>query len=104
MQKVLAETRGEFDYVILDLPALALVVDALSVLPLTDGGILVAEWGKTPRRLLTGLLEQEPELADYIVGVVLNQVDLTALPRFTDIGGLERFAYRAEQQMETAPH
>jgi succinoglycan biosynthesis transport protein ExoP len=104
MQKVLAEARGQFDYVILDLPALALVVDALSVLPLTDGGILVAEWGKTPRRLLTGLLEQEPELADYIVGVVLNKVNLTALPRFTDIGGLERFAYRAEQQMETAPN
>lgn len=104
MQKVLAEARGQFDYVILDLPALALVVDALSVLPLTDGGILVAEWGTTPRRLLTGLLEQEPELADYIVGVVLNKVDLNALPRFTDIGGLERFAYRAERQMETAPN
>ncbi len=104
MQKVLAEARGQFDYVLLDLPALALVVDALSVLPLTDGGILVAEWGKTPRRLLTGLLEQEPELADYILGVVLNNVDLGALPRFTDIGGLERFAYRAEQRIETAPN
>lgn len=104
MQKVLAEARGQFDYVILDLPALALVVDALSVLPLTDGGILVAEWGKTPRRLLMGLLEQEPELADYVVGVVLNKVDLNALPRFTDIGGLERFAYQAEQRMETAPN
>lgn len=104
MQKVLAEARGEFDYVLLDLPALALVVGALSVLPLTDGAILVAEWGKTPRRLLTGLLEQEPELTDYIVGVVLNNVDLNALPRFTDIGGLERFAYRAEQQMQTAPN
>lgn len=104
MQKVLAEARGEFDYVLVDLPALALVVDALSVLPLTDGAILVAEWGKTPRRLLTGLLEQEPELADYIVGVVLNNVDLNALPRFTDIGGLERFAYRAEQRLETAPN
>lgn len=108
MQKVLAEARGQFDYVIVDLPALGLVIDALSVLPLTDGSILVAEWGKTPRRLLTGLLEREPELADYIVGVVLNKVDLGALPRFTDVGGLERFAHRAEQrarkQVQTAPH
>lgn len=104
MQKVLAEARGQFDYVLVDLPAVALVVDALSVLPFTDGGILVAEWGKTPRRLLMGLLEQEPELADYIVGVVLNNVDLNTLPRFTDIGGLERFAYRAEQRLETAPN
>ena len=104
MQKVLAEARGQFDYVVLDLPALGLVIDALSVLPLTDGAVLVAEWGKTPRRLLSSLLEREPELADYIVGVVLNNVDLDALPRFTDLGGLERFAHNAEQRMETAPH
>ncbi|KKC33808.1 GNVR domain-containing protein [Devosia psychrophila] len=104
MQKVLAEARGQFDYVVLDLPALGLVIDALSVLPLTDGAVLVAEWGKTPRRLLSSLLEREPELGDYIVGVVLNNVDLDALPRFTDLGGLERFAHDAEQRMETAPN
>ncbi|MGV8855797.1 MAG: GNVR domain-containing protein [Devosia sp.] len=103
MQKVLAEARGQFDYVVLDLPALGLVIDAISVLPLTDGAVLVAEWGKTPRRLLTSLLEREPELGDYLVGVVLNKVDLDALPRFTDVGGLERFAHNAEQRMEAAP-
>ncbi len=103
MQKVLAEARGQFDYVVLDLPALGLVIDALSVLPLTDGAVLVAEWGKTPRRLLNSLLEREPELADYIVGVVLNKVDLDALPRYTDVGGLERFAHSAEQRLEAAP-
>ena len=104
MQKVLAEARGQFDYVVLDLPALGLVIDALSVLPLTDGAVLVTEWGKTPRRLLSSLMEREPELADYIVGVVLNNVDLNALRRFTDLGGLERFAHYAEQRMETAPN
>lgn len=103
MQKVLVEARGQFDYVLIDLPALGMVIDALSVLPLTDGSILVAEWGKTPRRLLTGLMEREPELASYIVGVVLNNVDLNALPKFTDAGGLERFAYNAEHRLETAP-
>ncbi|MGB3337821.1 MAG: Wzz/FepE/Etk N-terminal domain-containing protein [Devosia sp.] len=104
MQKVLAEARGQFDYVIIDLPALGMVIDALSVLPFTDGSILVAEWGKTPRRLLTGLMEREPELADHVVGVVLNNVDLNALPKFTDAGGLERLAYNAEQRMEAAPN
>jgi succinoglycan biosynthesis transport protein ExoP len=107
MQKVLAEARGQFDYVLLDLPALGLVIDALSVLPLTDGNVLVAEWGQTPRRLLGSLLEQEPELADYIAGVVLNKVDLGALLKFADVGGLERFAHHAERraskQVEAAP-
>lgn len=96
MQKVLAEARGQFDYVIIDLPALGPVIDALSILPLTDAGVLVTEWGKTPRRLVRNVFEREPELADHVVGVVLNKVDLGTLPRFTDIGGLERFAYRGE--------
>lgn len=105
MQKVLAEARGQFDYVIIDLPPLGPVIDALSVLPYTDASVLVTEWGRTPRRLLRSILEREPEMADHIVGVVLNKVDLGALPKFTDIGGLERFAYRGEHQMvETAPH
>ncbi|MBO9590932.1 Wzz/FepE/Etk N-terminal domain-containing protein [Devosia sp.] len=96
MQKVLAEARGQFDYVIIDLPALGPVIDALSVLPLTDASVLVTEWGKTPRRLVRNVFEREPELADHVVGVVLNKVDLGTLPKFTDIGGLERFAYRGE--------
>jgi succinoglycan biosynthesis transport protein ExoP len=98
MQKVLAEARGQFDYVLIDLPALGPVIDALTVLPHTDASVLVVEWGRTPRRLLRGMLEREPELADHIVGVVLNKVDLGKLPRFTDAGGLERFAYRGDMQ------
>ncbi|MGB3027020.1 Wzz/FepE/Etk N-terminal domain-containing protein [Paradevosia shaoguanensis] len=96
MQKVLAEARGQFDYVIMDLPALGPVIDAFTVLPFTDASILVTEWGRTPRRLLRNMLEHEPELAAHIMGVILNKVDLGALPRFTEMGGLERFAYRGE--------
>lgn len=96
MQKVLAEARGQFDYVIIDLPALGPVIDALSLLPLTDASVLVTEWGKTPRRLVRNVFEREPELADHLIGVVLNKVDLGTLPKFTDMGGLERFAYRSE--------
>ncbi|MCP8884411.1 Wzz/FepE/Etk N-terminal domain-containing protein [Devosia sp. XJ19-1] len=98
MQKVLAEARGQFDYVLIDLPALGPVIDALTVLPHTDASVLVVDWGRTPRRLLRGMLEREPELADHIVGVVLNKVDLGKLPRFTDAGGLERFAYRGDMR------
>ena len=104
MQKVLAEARGQFDYVLMDLPAMGLAIDALSVLPMTDGCVLVTEWGRTPRRLLTTLLEREPELADYVLGVVLNNVDLSALPKFTDVGGLERFAHHVEHRLEAAPN
>lgn len=104
MQKVLAEARGQFDYVIIDLPPLGPVIDALSVLPFTDASVLVTEWGRTPRRLVRSMFEREPELADHIIGVVLNKVDLGTLPRFTDAGGLERFAYRGARTKQTAPN
>ncbi|WDR03540.1 hypothetical protein PSQ19_05470 [Devosia algicola] len=80
MQAFLIEARREFDYVVIDLPPLGPVVDAMSVLPWTDGFILVAEWGKTPRRLVRALLDREPELVDGVLGVVLNKVDFKKAP------------------------
>ncbi len=91
MQAFLAESRRQFDYVIVDLPPLGPVVDALSVLPWTDGAVLVTEWGRTPRRLVRTLIEREPGLSGEILGVVLNKVDFKKLPRYSEVGGVERF-------------
>jgi len=109
MQGFLAESRRAFDYVVVDLPPLGPVVDAMSVLPWTDGFVLVAEWGRTPRRLVRSLLEREPQLANDVLGVVLNKVDFSRLSRYSDAGGVERFTgayqryYEVESAVETAP-
>lgn len=104
MQAFLAESRREFDYVVIDLPPLGPVVDAMSVLPWTDGFILLAEWGKTPRRLVRTLIEREPGLSGEVLGVVLNKVDFKKLPRYSEVGGVERFVdvYQRYYQVETA--
>jgi succinoglycan biosynthesis transport protein ExoP len=104
MKAFLAESRKEFDYVVVDLPPLGPVVDAMSVLPWTDGVILVTQWGKTPRRLVRTLIEREPELAGEVLGVVLNKVDFKTLPRYSDIGGVERFVgvYQNYYRVENA--
>jgi len=91
MQTLLEEAREEFEYVIVDLPPLGPMVDAMSILPWTDGFILVTEWGRTPRRLVSGLVERDDHLADEILGVVLNKVDFSKLPRYGDPDGVERF-------------
>ena len=83
--------RNQFDYVVVDLPPFGPVVDALAVMPLTDAFILVTDWGRTPRRLVRSLLENEPMLAHHIAGVVLNNVDISALPRFSQTDASERF-------------
>ncbi len=108
MQAFLAESRHEFDYVVVDLPPLGPVIDAMSVLPWTDGFVLVAEWGKTPRRLVRSLLEREPELPGEVLGVVLNKVDFKKLPHYSEAGGVERFVgvyqryYQVENTIEPA--
>jgi succinoglycan biosynthesis transport protein ExoP len=91
MVKLLNECRTQFDYVIIDLPPLGPVVDALAMLPMTDGLFLIAEWGKTPRRLVRALLDREPRLADRMIGVVLNKVDFRKLPRYSAPGDAERY-------------
>jgi succinoglycan biosynthesis transport protein ExoP len=102
LRSVLDELRKLFDYVVIDLPPVGPVIDALAVMPWTDGFILVTDWGKTPRRLIRSLLDNEPMLADHIAGVVLNKVDFGALPRFSEPGGAERFidSYRRYYQTE----
>ena len=108
MQTFLAEARAAFDYVVIDLPPLGPVIDAMSVLPWTDGFILITEWGTTPRRLVRTLIEREPDLSSDILGVVLNKVDFKKLPRYSEAGGVERFIdayqryYQVDDQIEPA--
>ena len=91
MSALLTQLRKEFDYVIIDLPPLGPVVDALVIMPWTDAFVFVVNWGKTPRRLIRSLLEREPVLASHIQGVVLNKVNFAELPNFSEPGGSERF-------------
>jgi len=96
MAALLHDCREQFDFVVIDMPPTGPVVDALALLPMTDGLFLIAEWGKTPRRLIRSLLDREPQLADRIIGVVLNKVDFRRLPQYSAPGDAERYfgAYR----------
>jgi succinoglycan biosynthesis transport protein ExoP len=91
MRTLLDEARHAYDLVVIDLPPLGAMVDAVSIHPWTDGFILVAEWGQTPRRLVRGVIEREPQLAEDMIGVVLNRVRLDKLPRYSNPGDTERF-------------
>jgi succinoglycan biosynthesis transport protein ExoP len=91
MSQLLDEAREAFEYVIIDLPPLNPMVDALSILPWTDGFMLVVEWGRTPRRLVRSTIEREPQLESGVVGVVLNKVNFDRLARYSELGDSERY-------------
>jgi succinoglycan biosynthesis transport protein ExoP len=74
--------REYFDYVIVDLPPLAPVVDARAVAPMIDAFILVVEWGGTKVDVVEHALNNAPEVSDRLLGAVLNKVDVAMLRRY----------------------
>ena len=94
MRRFIEDAKATFEYIIVDLPPLGPVVDAKAFAPLADGFVLVAEWGATPRPLVRSALNAEPQIANKILGLVLNKVDLKKLPRYGAYGSSEQFLER----------
>ncbi|MCK3780107.1 polysaccharide biosynthesis tyrosine autokinase [Ensifer sesbaniae] len=97
MAELIDNARKSFDYVVVDLAALAPVVDAKAFSPLADGFIYVAEWGRTPSRLVRDLLNSEPQINGKILGVILNKTDMNELAKYSDFGGPEHYRHRFEK-------
>ncbi|MVA36261.1 polysaccharide biosynthesis tyrosine autokinase [Agrobacterium vitis] len=91
MNALLENVRQSFDYIIVDLAPLGPVVDAKAFAPLADGFVFVVEWGKTPKKLVSDLLEAEPHISNNVLGVLLNKTDMQTLTRYSDFGGSEKF-------------
>ncbi len=91
MQQLIEEARQAFDYVIVDLPPLAPVIDAKACEPLADGFLFVVEWGRTPANLVRDLLAAESRIDAKTIGVILNKTDMDTLPRYSDAGTAEKY-------------
>ena len=81
MKEVFAKLRHMYDYVIVDLPPLAPVVDVRSSAHLIDSFVFVVEWGSTKIDVITHGLHRSQVIQDRILGVVLNKVNMSALGR-----------------------
>lgn len=71
MRELIAGTKAEYDFVVVDAPALLVnVADARILAPLADGIVVVVRNGVTPRELLKRILRQTPN----VVGLVMNDL------------------------------
>jgi succinoglycan biosynthesis transport protein ExoP len=75
MRELLDALRQEYDYVVVDLPPLAPVVDARAVLDLLDGVLFVALWGKTRRSQLKSILRGDQRFVDKAYGMAFNMFE-----------------------------
>lgn len=64
-----------FDYVIIDLPPITLVADALAVSGVLDGMIVVVENGSTTKRELNDAMQRLDMIHDKILGFVVTHAD-----------------------------
>jgi len=91
---LLDAARRQYEYIILDLPPVAAVVDARAVSPQVDAFVLVVQWGSTSRQFLQSTLNAEPRIAEKCVGTILNKADIKKLQLYRTPGSSE--AYMAE--------
>jgi succinoglycan biosynthesis transport protein ExoP len=77
--KTFQSLREAYEYVIVDLPALAPFADVRAASHLLDSFILVVEWGRTDIGVVESALEVYSDLHELMLGVVLNKADMTFL-------------------------
>jgi polysaccharide biosynthesis transport protein len=87
MQGLVAQLRGEFDYIVIDASPLLPVVDALALATMADKILVVVEWSRTPRVSVTEAFKVLRPEVGRIAGIVLNKVDLARLYGYGYRGG-----------------
>jgi succinoglycan biosynthesis transport protein ExoP len=80
--KLIAWSRSTYDMVIIDTPPVSSVADATLMAHLTDGVVVIARSGATPRDALAFALEQLRIVQAPVFGAVLNDVDLRRDPAY----------------------
>lgn len=77
MEKLIETLRKEYDYIIVDLPPVALVSDALAISKLLDGVVMVVRQGVSDQQMLAVAMRQLDMVNARVLGFVYRDVDGT---------------------------
>jgi len=87
MNELIATLKSQFDYVILDMPPMAPVVDVRVTSNYVESYVFVVQWGATKIDVVKHNLKSAPELYDRLLGVILNKADTKLLARYESYQG-----------------
>jgi polysaccharide biosynthesis transport protein len=79
MRRLFDRLRQTYDYIIVDLPPLAPLVDVRVTSPLIDCFILVVEWGRSKIDVVQHALHTAPNIYESTIGAILNKTDIKAM-------------------------
>lgn len=86
VKQLFEKLTRQYDYVIVDLPPLAPVIDVRSTGHLVQHYFLVVEWGKTNTDVLERSLVGARGVQQSLLGVILNKADTKLLRRYEGYG------------------
>jgi polysaccharide biosynthesis transport protein len=82
METLFEELRRRYEYVVVDLPPLAPIIDARITTHLVDSYFLVVAWGRTKTKIVTQALGSARNMSDGLIGAVLNNADVVSMGRY----------------------
>jgi capsular exopolysaccharide synthesis family protein len=74
--------RQRYDYVIVDLPPLAPIVDVRATVGFIDSFFVVVAWGETKVDVVQHALHSAEGVYDNLGGIILNKTNFSALKRY----------------------
>jgi succinoglycan biosynthesis transport protein ExoP len=101
MRGMLTHAGGVFDYIIVDLPPLAPVVDVRAAASMFDAFVFVIEWGRTPRKMVQTMLASDDLVRRKCVGAVFNKVQLGKLNLYENYGSKDFYHGRYSKYYRT---
>jgi polysaccharide biosynthesis transport protein len=81
-KKLFEDLRETYNYVIVDLPPLAPLIDVRATPHLVDGYFLVIEWGRTKIDVVQHALNTAPGVYEALLGTVLNKANMEFMSRY----------------------
>ncbi len=75
MEQLVAQLRKDYDYIVVDLPPVTVVSDALAISKLLDGVVMVVRAGVSDRHMLAEAMRQLNMVDVRILGFVYRDVD-----------------------------
>lgn len=73
-EQLITAARDSFDYILIDCPPLASVIDAAVIATHCDAAVLVIKYGNVSRRLAQSVVEQLSVAGIPVLGTILNQM------------------------------
>ena len=93
MSDLLQRLRTEYEYVVVDLPPMAPIIDARAIQDLLDANVLVLRWGATDVTEARRILRVDDRIKEKSIGAIMNGFD----PRRASVyGSYSGYLYRSQ--------